>query len=585
MSPDLLEATEPAVISTPPRPRRRPAPIAAAAALLALFAAAVWSFVDLGFDVTTLVTGAENAAEFIARMVPLDFPPLAETISLTLQTLSIVTVATALSVLLGLPLALAAASTTASHGLSRNASRAFIVVMRAVPDLVLALIFFRLFGLGALPGILAMGLHSIGMVGKLYADAIEDLDHGPMEALRTAGASRRQQIVSGILPLLLPQLIATALHRFDINLRGSVLLGYVGVGGLGMAMADALNTMDYQRGMALALIVLVLCMVVEMISATARTALLGRRPDRRRWPLGLWDRITDGWVRRPLATHEPQSLRSGRIRTAPPWDADRIRRTLTIAVTATIVALAVLRSGIDPGAFLGGLAHVDETLGLFWPPSAGGSWDDLVEAMIVTIQIGLAATLIGVVIALPVGALAARNVAPNAATANAFRLLIVTVRALPDLILAIVLIVMMGLGPVPGAIALGLGSVGLLGKLVADSIEETDVRVQDALRVTGASRLQVHTAATLRQALPAMVAHVLYQLDVNFRSATLLGIVGAGGIGYYLLNANRVQQFDTVTLIVLMILTVVLALEALSAWIRHVVSRAGIDADCATSRS
>src|SRR5690606_12983453 len=128
-----------------------------------------------------------------------------------------------------------------------------------------------------------------------------------------------------------------------------------------------------------------------------------------------------------------------------------------------------------------------------------------------------------------------------------------------------------GLGPQPGALALGIGSVGLLGKLVADSLEETDVRVQDAIRANGAGRLQVYAAATLRQALPSFVAHVLYLLDVNVRSATLLGIVGAGGIGFYLLNASRVMQFQTVSMIILMILAVVLLLEALSAWVRKVV--------------
>src|SRR5690606_28008764 len=130
---------------------------------------------------------------------------------------------------------------------------------------------------------------------------------------------------------------------------------------------------------------------------------------------------------------------------------------------------------------------------------------------------------------------------------------------------------MMGLGAVPGALALGIGSVGLLGKLVADSLEETDVRVQDAVRAGGATRLQVYASATLRQVLPAFVAHVLYQLDVNVRAATLLGIVGAGGIGFYLLQANRVMQFDVVTFIILMILTVVLVLEAIAAWVRRVV--------------
>src|SRR5690606_4894168 len=101
-----------------------------------------------------------------------------------------------------LPIALLAASSTTPGRWTGPAARGFIVVMRAIPDLVLAIIFFRIFGLGAVPGILAMGLHSIGMIGKLYADAIEELDGGPAEALRAAGASRRQQIWSGVIPQL-----------------------------------------------------------------------------------------------------------------------------------------------------------------------------------------------------------------------------------------------------------------------------------------------------------------------------------------------------------------------------------------------
>lgn len=189
--------------------------------------------------------------------------------------------------------------------------------------------------------------------------------------------------------------------------------------------------------------------------------------------------------------------------------------------------------------------------------------------MFVTIQIGLAATLMGLVLALPIGIFAARNVAPSDSVANLFRTIIVVIRGLPELILAIVFIVITGLGPVPGALALAIGSVGLLGKLVADSLEETDVRVQDAVRATGATPSQVFFAATLRQSAPQFIAHVLYQLDVNIRSATLLGIVGAGGIGFYLLNASRVQEFDVVSFIIVMVLVTVLAVEAFAVWTRR----------------
>lgn len=171
----------------------------------------------------------------------------------------------------------------------------------------------------------------------------------------------------------------------------------------------------------------------------------------------------------------------------------------------------------------------------------------------------------------PIGILAARNVVPHRAVHGTFRVLIVVVRGIPELILAIIFVVITGLGGVAGTLALTIGAVGLLSKLIADSLEETDTAVQDAVRPNGATRLQVFFGTTLRQALPAFVAHIMYLLDVNIRSATLLGIVGAGGIGYLLLNASRVLQFDVVTTIVVLILFVVLAVEAISVWVRKAV--------------
>src|SRR5262249_15456670 len=148
---------------------------------------------------------------------------------------------------------------------------------------------------------------------------------------------------------------------------------------------------------------------------------------------------------------------------------------------------------------------------------------------------------------------------------------VVLVRGIPELVLAIVFVVITGLGAVAGALALGVGAVGLLGKLVADSLEEVDPGVEAAVRATGAGRRQVFCSATLPQAAPAFVGHVLYQLDVNIRSATLLGIVGAGGIGFDLLNASRVLDFGVVTTVLLLVFATVLVVELLAVWLRRVV--------------
>ena len=555
--------------SLPPRPRPSKNRIAAWSALVAVLGAAIWSVADLEINIASMVQSLDNAAAFASRAFPLDFPPLGELLVMTGQTLAIVVVATVLAVVLSLPVAIFAATNTTSGPLMRGAARTTIVLCRAVPDLIFAIIFFRIFGLGALPGILALGLHSIGMIGKLYADAIEELDGGPAEAVRATGGSRVQWITSTVIPQLMPQLIATALHRFDINLRTSVLLGYVGVGGIGLELANALRTMQYQRGMALALIILLLCIAIEMLSGVVRARLLGRVSSHRRGALGFIDRVAAGWVTAPRGGRELQRTRGGRIRISPQWDSERIRRFAGVGLTVLVVALATLYADLNFSTLFEDLLAVPQLLGIFLPPSPQDLLGTLLESMLVTIQIGLAATFLGLALALPIGILAARNVAPNARVANLFRTIIVVIRGLPELILAIVFIVITGLGPIPGTLALAIGSVGLLGKLVADPLEETDVRVQDAVRATGATGSQVFYAATLRQAAPQFIAHILYQLDVNIRSATLLGIVGAGGIGFYLVNASRVQAFDVVTFIIGLVLVTVLAVVALAVWTRR----------------
>ncbi|MDV8002286.1 phosphonate ABC transporter, permease protein PhnE [Rhodococcus sp. IEGM 1408] len=543
--------------STPTRPRPSLNGTAVGLFLTALLAAAVWSTIDLRINVASILDSLSNAADFVSRMFPLDFPPAVELALLIAETLAIVVLATALAVVLSIPVALAAASTSGRTRAGRGTARSLIVLCRAVPDLVLAILFFRVFGLGALPGVLAMGLHSIGMIGKLYADAIEELDRGPVDAAEAAGATRRQVVWATVIPALMPQLIATALHRFDINLRTSVLLGYVGVGGIGLAIADALRTLDYQRGMALALVVLALCVATELLSGAVRRALMrrsGTEPARRGWVLG----------RRGGGAGED----TGAVGIAPPWTVDRIRRFLSIGAVAVILAASVVGADLSADRFWAGIVDLPRTLGLFLPPGTGGILPELLEQLLVTVQIALSATLLGAVIAVPVGVLAARNVVPDATVHTSARMFIVFVRGIPELIIAIVLVVITGLGAVAGTLALAIGAVGLLSKLIADSLEETDVRVQEALRASGATRVQVFCSATARQAAPSFIAHVMYLLDTNIRSATLLGVVGAGGIGFYLLNASRVVQFDVVTTIILMILAVVLVVEALSVWVR-----------------
>ena len=556
--------------------------------LVVVLALAVWSVDALDISIATFVRGYTNAVDFLGRTVPFTFPSPGELWMMIGQTLAIVVLATVLGFALSLPMALLAASNTTPHPVVRHIARVAVVLLRAVPDFVIAVFLVRVFGLGTLPGILALGVGSVGMMGKLYSDAIEEIDPGPVEALRTAGAGRMQQIVGGVLPQIRPQLVATALHGFDINLRGSVLLGFVGVSGIGMYISAALETLNYPRGMGLTLVLLLLCLLAELVSGLLRRQMLGAKgagagaPSRfGRWFSTLVPQFTArGWIRGTRTTASaPAAARrdsgaalrtaQGDLRLSPPWDGRRRTSTGWQIVLGVIIAVSLLASGIQLGQLTGGLSKGLETLGMYVPPETSGIGGKLFDSMVETIQMGLAGTLLGLVVAIPIGLLSANNIVWNRIVTGTVRAVVVTIRAVPDIIVGIAFVVITGLGATAGALALAVGSIGFFSKVIADSLEEVDVRVQDAVRTSGANGVQVFFAATLRQVMPALAGHTMHQLDRNIRGATGLGIIGAGGIGFYLNNAQRVLEYGVVTTSVILIVAVVVLSEGLAMWTRR----------------
>jgi phosphonate transport system permease protein len=429
-----------------------------------------------------------------------------------------------------------------------------------------------MFSLGALPGILAIGIHSIGMISKMFADAIEQIDEGPRLAIRAAGGSKLQEFASGILPQVLPSWVATVLHRNDINLRGSVVLGYVGVAGLGLEMSYAFKSLNYGLGLGIALVILVLCIVIEIVSSAVRAAMLGETGNRGTWADRMLHRrsarrttVTDAAPRRAAWASTPESA------VRRPWTAHRARNVAAGWLAVTVVVAGVWVCDITWSDLFTFWAKVPAVAVQFWPPTFGVYGAEvMLEALRETLAIALAATLLTLGPSLLLGSFAARNVAPNGGIRGAARFLLVGIRGVPEIILAIILIVITGLGMQAGTLALAFGGVGLLGKLLADSFEEVDRGPERALFATGATRLQVYAGATVPQGTRAIIGHGFYVLDTNIRAATILGIVGGGGVGYYLLNASQGSNYGMVTAIVLMILVSVLVVEGLAMWMRKV---------------
>ncbi|MEZ3160610.1 ABC transporter permease subunit [Microbacterium sp. BWT-B31] len=575
VAPPKTPPVRPSVAERAPRRRVSPERIAAGLTLLALLGLAIAALVEVDISIPQMLASWSNAENFLARVGGLRLPEPAELAWQIALTVGLVLTGTLLAAVISVPVAYLAASNTTPGAGWRAAARFFGVLTRALPDVVLAMVFVLMFSLGALPGILAIGIHSIGMISKMFADAIEQIDEGPRLAIRAAGGSRLQEFTSGVLPQVLPSWVATVLHRNDINLRGSVVLGYVGVAGLGLQMSFAFKSLNYGLGLGIALVIFLLCVVMEIVSSAIRAAMLGSAGSRGSWADRLMGRVrpararagrtTDASAARPAWAASPDTA------VRRPWTAVRVRNVVAGWVAFAVVVGGVWVCQINWGDFFTFWAKIPAVAVQLWPPTFGvyGS-EVMLEAMRQTIAIALAATLLTLAPSLIIGSFAARNVAANGAVRGAARLLLVGIRGIPETILAIVLIVITGLGMQAGTLALAFGSIGLLGKLVADSLEEVRRGPERALFATGATRTQVYLGATIPQGTRAIIGHGFYVLDTNIRAATILGIVGGGGIGYYLLNASQGSNYGMVTAIVLMILVVVLAVEGLAMWMRKV---------------
>jgi len=574
------------------RPRPRRAMIASIVTLVALLGLGVASLAGLGFSIPAIVGSLDNLPQFFARTVPLAWPgwrwdratesliwegwePVGEFVSSIVMTLGIVICGTFLAFLVSIPVAYGAARTTTPNGLVMALCRGIGTVSRAIPAVAFASIFVFLFALGPLPGILAFFFHSIGMISKMMADAIEQVDEGPRRAIRSAGGSAAQQFWSAIVPQAFPAWVAIGLHRADINLRETVILGYVGVAGLGLELANSIHALNYRRALPIAIAIVVLCIAFEVVSSVVRSRLLGVAPVGR----GVGDRLVRAATRRSPAfaaavQHPgPETDRTTAIQSAMtrPWTGERVASRIGVWLTVAILAGSFIAAQAPWGNLLTFWGNLPTLLSKdnLWPPTFGiYTAEQVWGAVLVTFQVAFAATLLSAVISVVVGSLAASNVAPNRFVRGAFRGILLIVRGVPELILAIFFVIITGLGAQAGTLALAIGGVGLLGKLIADSLEEVPRGPERALFAVGATRTQVYFSSSLPLSLPAIVAHLLYLLEQNVRAATLLGIVGGGGIGLYLYDSLRVSNYAQASMFIIVITALVIVIETVAVGIR-----------------
>ena len=414
---------------------------------------------------------------------------------------------------------------------SNFAAKRVMEVARSVPELVFALIFVYAFGLGPLPGVLALALHSAGALCKLFAEANENVDMKPVEGLRSSGASWVQTMRYAVLPQVLPNYLSYSLLRFEINVRAASVVGFVGAGGIGQELMLVVRQFIYTD---ISAIVLLLLAVVFLLDTSCER---------------LRRLVIDGGENRVALKQEV--------------------RTVLLAIAVSITAFGMWRMGFfDLANWWNGLGKLGRILTLMWPPNSGGHLQDMLMGMAETLAMAFLGTLIASVVALPLGFLGASNIVSSRTPRFFIRRVFDVFRGVDPLIWALVVINVVGLGPFAGIMAIAISDTGVLSKLFAEAIENVEPKQIEGVRASGAGRLQIIRYGYLPQILPVLLSSSLYYFESNTRSASILGVVGAGGIGMMLADRIRINSWDEVVFIIGLILAAVYMIDTLSRSIR-----------------
>ena len=553
-----MSSTVSASLHTKWRPRYRSRLWIPAATL-----AFVVSRLVVGVDLRAIFSaqGAADTWKFVSGLFPPDLSPdfLRNVLNATLRTTATAIAATILSIVIGMPLAVLASANLWRHGILVEAEkgsagsavlsltsrivRGMLGFVRAVPDLLWAILFVTMFGLGALSGTLALAVAYSGLIGQVFSNVFDAADLRPLEALQSTGASRLQIFVQGMLPQSLAPLTVYGLYSFECCVRAASVLGLVGAGGLGYEVGVSMRLFEYGQVLTLMVAFIVLMALTDAISrfVRARITRLPRSSDafggssvvpKLLSPLVLFAVIAisfylagftqDVLDQKNLTEHATRFI-SGML---PPDLGPAFLEKMAYLVLQT-VAISVIGTSI--GIVLGSLFAVPATASMMFPDKDIAGHHSLNERSVRFIVYWSA------------------------------RLVLNFLRAIPELLWVLVCILIVGIGPFAGAIAIGLHTAGVLGKLYAEVMEEVPRAPVEALRAVGARSFQILAYAVWPQARPMLFNYTLLRWEANLRVSTILGLVGGGGLGQAIYNNIQLGFYQQVATMILLVYGLVLA--------------------------
>lgn len=438
--------------------------------------------------------------------------------------------------------------------------RGVLVAVRSIHELVWALLFVSVLGLDPLVAVLAIALPFGAQTAKVFGEALDSVPAGPLRALRDSGARPGSALAYGLFPAAAPLLVSYSFYRFECAVRSAVVLGVVGVGGLGQELVVSLQSRNWDEVWTLVAAVLLISAAADLWStrlrrdhAVATCADWSVGPDRERGRAAGPTRSR--WTR---------------------WSAAIVVPGLVAAWWASDVSLSGLVSPRTRDL-------TGRLLDDMWPPAPPpGGWPALGGAVLDTVAMAVLAMAVAVCITMVAGpwaVLTRRGAMDERARGPArwlrgalwwaARALLLVLRSVPPTVWAVIALFVLFPGILPGALALGLYTGGILGRLVAEAWESIDTRPRDALRAIGTPAWLASTAAVVPPSAHHLATYTLYRFEICIRETAIVGVVGAAGLGRLLAESLGAFRFPAVTTLLLASFALSVAVEILSRRLRR----------------
>jgi phosphonate transport system permease protein len=433
-----------------------------------------------------------------------------------------------------------------SKNISRICSKVFfrgvLGFTRSIHELVWAWLFVAAVGLSPYAAIFAIAIPYGGILGRIFADMLNDVPSEPIKALKTVGASRLQILVYGHLPLVRADIISYTMYRFECAIRSSAIMSFIGLGGLGYQIQLALQDLKYDEVWTYVLFLIVLVILVDFWSNIVRNKLTTQNK---------FKKFNSGWVSFLIALTVIVSS----------WFY------IIVSQNANLFDLFSEKNIEYSKRFFGSMFGVNNPHPAFLD---GKSWSDALHLTLETLEMSIMAIGFATFAAFLTVVPAARNIANGTLTSSKkwfnwilfgfVRIIYIFSRSVPELVWAMMIIFIFKPGLLPGAIALALHNFGILGKLWAEAIEDMDPRPIRNLASAGASKLEILFYGIIPTVVPRFLTYILYRWEVIMRTTIVVGFVGAGGLGMqFKLSMSYFQYTELSLLLICYMILVVLA--------------------------